>query len=120
MKTAKTPALRSWLDLVPLSARAHRRQNRMTLFCIVLAVSLVATIFAMADMELRTQRRTAIRTDGNWHVATTDLTADQAAVVAARPDVAAVGLYDVANYHLDGGYTPVSYTHLTLPTNSRV
>ena len=62
MKTAKTPALRSWLDLVPLSARAHRRQNRMTLFCIVLAVSLVATIFAMADMELRTQRRTAIRT----------------------------------------------------------
>lgn len=105
MKTAKTPALRSWLDLVPLSARAHRRQNRMTLFCIVLAVSLVATIFAMADMELRTQRRTAIRTDGNWHVATTDLTADQAAVVAARPDVAAVGLYDVANYHLDGGYT---------------
>ena len=105
MKTAKTPALRSWLDLVPLSARAHRRQNRMTLFCIVLAVSLVATIFAMADMELRTQRRTAIRTDGNWHVATTDLTADQAAVVAARPDVAAVELYDVANYHLDGGYT---------------
>ena len=26
MKTANTPALRSWLDLVPLSARAHRRR----------------------------------------------------------------------------------------------
>ena len=105
MKTAKTPTLRHWLDLVPLSARVHRRQNRMTLFCIVLAVSLVATIFAMADMELRTQRREAIRTDGNWHVSTTALTADEAAVVAARPDVAAVGLYDVTNYDLSGGYT---------------
>ena len=77
----------------------------MTIFCIVLAVALVATIFAMADMEMRTQRRQAIRTDGNWHVATTELTADDAAVVAARPDVAAVGLYDVVNYGLDSGYT---------------
>ena len=101
----KPRPLASWLDLAPVSARVHRRQNAMTIFCIVLAVALVATIFAMADMELRTQRRQAIRTDGNWHVATTELTADEAAVVAARPDVAAVGLYDVVNYGLDSGYT---------------
>lgn len=101
----KPRPLASWLDLAPVSARVHRRQNAMTIFCIVLAVALVATIFAMADMEMRTQRRQAIRTDGNWHVATTELTADEAAVVAARPDVAAVGLYDVVNYGLDSGYT---------------
>ncbi len=49
----KRHTMSSYLSLIPISARVHRRQNRMTLLCIVLAVFLVTTIFGMADMEMR-------------------------------------------------------------------
>lgn len=49
----KRHTMNSYLSLIPISARVHRRQNRMTLLCIILAVFLVTTIFSMADMNLR-------------------------------------------------------------------
>lgn len=49
----KRHTMSSYLSLIPISARVHRRQNRMTLLCIVLAVFLVTTIFSMADMAMR-------------------------------------------------------------------
>lgn len=49
----KRHTISSYLSLIPISAKVHRRQNRMTLLCIVLAVFLVTTIFSMADMALR-------------------------------------------------------------------
>lgn len=42
--------MKSYLSLVPISAKVHRRQNRMTLLCIILAVFLVTAVFSMADM----------------------------------------------------------------------
>ena len=36
--------MRNYLDLVPISAKVHKKQNRMSVFCIVLAVLLVTTI----------------------------------------------------------------------------
>lgn len=49
----KQHTMSSYLSLIPISAKVHRRQNRMTLMCIVLAVFLVTTIFSMADMNMR-------------------------------------------------------------------
>ena len=43
--------MNSYLDLVKEYAEKHKRKNRMSLFVILLAVALVATIFGMADME---------------------------------------------------------------------
>lgn len=37
----------------PVSAKVRRRQNRMTILCIVLAVFLVTVVFSMADMAIR-------------------------------------------------------------------
>ena len=45
--------MKSYLSLIHISARVQRRQNRMTLLCIILAVFLVTTIFSMADMFMR-------------------------------------------------------------------
>lgn len=45
--------MRSYLSLIPISARAHRRRNRLTLSCITLAVFLVTAIFSLADMGMR-------------------------------------------------------------------
>ncbi len=45
--------MRSWLSLIPLSARQNRRENRMTLGCIAIAVFLVTGVFSMAEMAAR-------------------------------------------------------------------
>ena len=41
--------MRSYLSLIPISAKVHRRQNRMTLLCIIFAVFMVTAIFSMAE-----------------------------------------------------------------------
>ena len=45
--------MKSYLSLVPISAKIHRQQNRMTLMCIIFAVFLVTAVFSMADMGIR-------------------------------------------------------------------
>jgi putative ABC transport system permease protein len=45
--------MKSYLGLIPISAKVHKRQNRMTLLCITFAVFLVTAIFSMADMGVR-------------------------------------------------------------------
>ena len=48
--------MKSYLSLIPISAKVRRRQNRMTLLCIVLAVFLVTAVFSMADMSIRMEQ----------------------------------------------------------------
>lgn len=48
--------MKSYLSLIPISAKVHRRQNRMTLLCIVFAVFLVTAVFSMADMGVRMEK----------------------------------------------------------------
>ena len=61
--------MKHYLDLVPISAKVHRKQSRMSVFCIVLAVFLVTTIFGMADMFVRSQIIKTQAETGNWHIA---------------------------------------------------
>ena len=39
--------MKSYLSLIPISAKVHRRQNRMTLLCIVFAVFMVTAVFSI-------------------------------------------------------------------------
>ena len=48
--------MRSYLSLIPISAKVHRRQNRMTLLCIIFAVFMVTAIFSMAEMGARMEQ----------------------------------------------------------------
>lgn len=48
--------MKSYLSLIPISARVHRRQNRMTLLCIISAVFMVTAVFSMADMGIRMEQ----------------------------------------------------------------
>lgn len=45
--------MKSYLNLVTISAKVHKRQNRMTILCIIISVLLVTTIFSGADMMIR-------------------------------------------------------------------
>lgn len=86
--------MKSYLELIPISARVHQKQSRMTLICIALAVFLVSTIFSMADMELRNQKQLEIDGNGNWHVMFSEIDDKTAAMIAARPEVKDAGWYD--------------------------
>ena len=61
--------MKHYLDLVSISAGARRRQSRMTRICIILAVFLAASIFSMADMEIRSQTYQVIQQNGAWQAA---------------------------------------------------
>lgn len=97
--------MKHYLDLVPISAKVHRKQSRMSIFCIVLAVFLVTTIFGMADMFVRSQIIKTQAETGNWHIALRNISDEDAAIIAARSDIEAVVAYDVLNFRGDQGYT---------------
>jgi len=97
--------MKNYLELVPLYTRAHRKQNRMSIFCIFLSVFLVTTIFGMADMYIRSQLITTKQEDGDWHIVLNKISDETAALIAARPEVKVLTCYGTLNYHLDMGYT---------------
>lgn len=45
--------MKSYLSFISISAKVHRRQNRLTLLCIVFAVFMVTAVFSMAEMGAR-------------------------------------------------------------------
>ena len=47
--------MKSYLSLIPNSAKVRKRQNRMTVLCIIISVFLVTAIFSVADMMIRTE-----------------------------------------------------------------
>ena len=96
--------MKNYLDLIPISAKIHRRQTRMTRWCIVISVFLISAIFGMADMFLQSQKNLAIMTDGAWHVMFRELTKEQTALLAARPEVKSLARYAATNYKLDMDY----------------
>lgn len=60
--------MKSYLSLIPISAKVHRRQNRMTLLCIVFAVFMVTTIFSMAEMGFRMEQARLIGKHGSFSI----------------------------------------------------
>lgn len=83
--------MKSYLDLVKEYSRVHKKKNRITVLCIAIAVSLVTAIFGMADMSLRSQMISEIKSKGNWHLMLRNINDETAKLIGDRPDVAASG-----------------------------
>lgn len=96
--------MRSYLSLIPISAKVRRRQNRMTILCIVLAVFLVTAIFSVADMMIRTQGGLMIEQYGNWHIRLEHVPQDVIKEISERSDITAVGASCVFNIDGDQPY----------------
>ena len=77
----------------------------MSIFCIILAVFLITTIFGMADMFIRSQIIQAKIDNGDFHITVQDITDEEAALISKRPDVKAAARYGVLNFRGDKGYT---------------
>lgn len=56
--------MKSYLSLIPISARMHRRENRLTRLCIVFAVFMVTAVFSMAEMGVRMERDRLVQKHG--------------------------------------------------------
>lgn len=93
--------MKSYLSLVPISAKVRRRQNRMTILCIICAVFLVTAIFSVTDMMIRTESSFMLSKHGNWHLKLNDISQDMSEQISERTDVTVVGASCVFNY--DGG-----------------
>lgn len=83
--------MKRYLDLVPQYEKVHRKNNRISVLCIVLSVLLVTTIFSMADMALRAQKGYFIKTNGEYHISLKDIDEQTAEMVGARLDVSLCG-----------------------------
>ena len=93
--------MKSYLSLVPISAKVRRRQNRMTILCIICAVFLVTAIFSVTDMMIRTESSIMLSKHGNWHLQLDHISQDIAEEICRRTDVTDVGASSVFNY--EGG-----------------
>ena len=100
--------MKSYLTLIPISAKVRRRQNRMTILCIIFAVFLVTAIFSVANMAVRMITMHNIESHGNWHIKIEGLEKSISEEIAERisqhKDVAVSSWYDVRNLDMDKDY----------------
>lgn len=96
--------MRSYLSLIPISAKVRRHQNRMTILCIIISVLLVTTIFSVADMFIRAESSELQEKHGNWHIKLENISEDTAQKIDKRSDVTAIGWSEVFNSDADHPY----------------
>ena len=97
--------MKSYLSLIPISAKVRKRQNRMMILCIVFSVLLVTTIFSAADMTIRGESVMMQEKHGRWHIQLENISRDIAEEISNRPDVTEVGWSSVFNSDADQPYT---------------
>lgn len=56
--------MKSYLSLIPISAKIHKRQNRMTILCIIFSVFLVTAVFSMAEMGIKMESKRLVDKHG--------------------------------------------------------
>lgn len=57
--------MKSYLSLIPISAKVHRRQNLMTLLCIIFAVFMVTAVFSTAEISARMEQERLLEKHGS-------------------------------------------------------
>lgn len=89
--------MKSYLSLIPISARVRRKQSRMIILCIVLAVFLVTAIFSLVEASVKMETNFSVDKNGYWHIYVKGIQENEAQEIAGRADVAASSWYDVLN-----------------------
>lgn len=96
--------MKSYLSLVPISAKVHKRQNRMTLMCIVIAVFFVTTVFSIVGAIVDMEKTSMIGSHGYWHISIQDISEDVAEQIRSRSDVKTVSECETINAGVDENY----------------
>ena len=96
--------MRSYLSLIPISAKVRKKQNRMTLLCIIISVFLVTVVFSMTDLMRQTEMSHQIDEKGSWHLMFQEISDSIASDIAARSDVTAAEWESVFNMNAEQDY----------------
>lgn len=96
--------MRSYLSLIPISVKVRKRQNRMTILCIIISVLLVTTVFSTADMFIRTKSSELQEKHGNWHIRLENISQSMGQEISQRSDTAGVGWVEEFNSDADQPY----------------
>ncbi|WP_300529764.1 ABC transporter permease, partial [Peptacetobacter sp.] len=60
--------MKSYLSLIPISSKIHKRENRLTIMCITCSVFLVTAIFSMAEMGVRMEYENLASTHADFSI----------------------------------------------------
>ncbi len=106
--------MKSYLDLIPKSAKIHRKQNRLTLICIVLAVFLVTVIFSITDVWVSSEKEAMIKKHGDYHIVLNNIPSETAKNIGSRSEVSSVSWFGNINdramddYYINGAQTVIN------------
>lgn len=88
--------MNSYLNLAQRYLFAHKKKTRLTLFGIIMAVTLVVGIFSMLDALVKFERTQVLESEGNYHILIRNPSLKETDSVRSRIDVESVGmLYDL-------------------------
>lgn len=79
--------MNSYLAITPKYLSAHRKNTRLTVIGVMIAVALVTTIFSMLDVFWAYEKQQVISDRGNFHIAVKNATEEEADSIASRIDV---------------------------------
>lgn len=96
--------MKSYLSLIPISAKVRKQQNRMTILCVIISVLLVTAIFSIADMAIRAENSYMQDRHGSWHIKLKHISQEIAEEIRQRSDVTAVGWSEAFNVDVDQPY----------------
>ena len=57
--------MKSYLSIIPIYDKVHKRQNRMTVLCIIFSVFMVTSVFSLAEMCARMEQTRLVEKHGN-------------------------------------------------------
>ena len=89
--------MKSYLGLIPIYERIHKRQSRMTRICIILAVFLVTSIFSMVEMWTKGEVESMRTSHGDWHIAVMNVSDDVIGTIRGDERIRSFALYEELN-----------------------
>lgn len=97
-------SMKSYLDLIPACAKTRRKQNRLTLACIVLAVFLVTSVFSLAEIMTKGEEESMVKKHGSHHVILSGISKEAGNEIAMQDNVAASAWYRAFGEDIYEGY----------------
>lgn len=95
--------MKNYLDLSKKTLSMNRKKNRLTLFSVMISVTLITGIFSMVDVFLRFEKLSVMQEYGNFHMAVSNATPEEASGIAARIDVQNSGWFiDIGSGTING------------------
>lgn len=100
----KTLNMKSYLSLIPISAKKRRKQNRLTLICIILAVFLVTSVFSLAEIMAKGEEEAMIKKHGSHHIIVSGISETEAEQIGGQGNISAMAQYRALGEKIYEGY----------------